>query len=170
MKRFIYLFGVNLIFLVSSAQTSQFIISTNTTDNANEYLWQILDSDSVTVLNASPAFSDSSTYIDTIVLNDCGNFYFNTFSNDTANSTWSDGSSVFVIDLESSDTLIQTVGTSPPFINAVFSTKCNLMINEIHYDNAGVDTLEGVEIVGKAGYDLSCFSIYLYNGSSILWT
>ena len=61
MKRFIYLFGVNLIFLVSSAQTSQFIISTNTTDNANEYLWQILDSDSVTVLNASPAFSDSST-------------------------------------------------------------------------------------------------------------
>ena len=61
MKRFIYLFGVNLIFLVSSAQTSQFIISTNTSDNANEYLWQILDSDSVTVLNASPAFSDSST-------------------------------------------------------------------------------------------------------------
>tara|TARA_Y100000385_G_scaffold145208_1_gene150810 strand:- start:7567 stop:10278 length:2712 start_codon:yes stop_codon:yes gene_type:complete len=168
MKRFIYLFGVNLIFLVSSAQTSQFIISTNTTDNANEYLWQILDSDSVTVLNASPAFSDSSTYIDTIVLNDCGNFYFNTFSNDTANSTWSDGSSVFVIDLESSDTLIQTVGTSPPFINAVFSAKCNLMINEIHYDNAGVDTLEGVEIVGKAGYDLSCFSIYLYNGSDSL--
>jgi hypothetical protein len=126
MKRFIYLFGVNLIFLVSSAQTSQFIISTNTTDNANEYLWQILDSDSVTVLNANPAFSDSSTYIDTIVLNDCGNFYFNTFSNDTANSTWSDGSSVFVIDLESSDTLIQTVGTSPPFINAVFSTKCTI--------------------------------------------
>ena len=42
------------------------------------------------------------------------------------------------------------------------------MINEIHYDNAGVYTLEGVEIVGKAGYDLSCFSIYLYNGSDSL--
>ncbi|MFT5777519.1 MAG: hypothetical protein ACI837_000454 [Crocinitomicaceae bacterium] len=39
-------------------------------------------------------------------------------------------------------------------------------INEIHYDNAGGDVGEGVEIAGLAGTDLSCFSIMAVNGST----
>lgn len=38
-------------------------------------------------------------------------------------------------------------------------------INEIHYDNAGTDTDEFVEVAGMAGLDLSGYSIVLYNGS-----
>lgn len=39
-------------------------------------------------------------------------------------------------------------------------------INEIHYDNTGGDTGEGVEVAAAAGTDLSCFQILLYNGSN----
>lgn len=39
-------------------------------------------------------------------------------------------------------------------------------INEIHYDNDGADYNEGVEIAGLAGTDLSCYTIYLYNGDN----
>lgn len=38
-------------------------------------------------------------------------------------------------------------------------------INEIHYDNAGADVDEGIEIAGMAGTDLSCYALMLYNGS-----
>lgn len=40
-----------------------------------------------------------------------------------------------------------------------------VFINEIHYDNTGGDVDEGVEIAGPAGTDLSCYTIYLYNGA-----
>jgi hypothetical protein len=40
----------------------------------------------------------------------------------------------------------------------------NVWINEIHYDNVSTDTLEGYEIAGPAGTDLSCYKVYLYNG------
>lgn len=40
-----------------------------------------------------------------------------------------------------------------------------IFINEIHYDNAGTDTGEFVEIVGPAGTDITGYSIVLYNGS-----
>ena len=157
---------MNLFLFTSNAQTTQLVVSTTTTTDASDYQWEILDSDSASVLFSSSAFSDNTMVNDTITLNDCSNYYFVTSSNDTANTSWSSGSSVYVIDLESSDTLIKTVGFTPPFINALFSSDCNLMINEIHYDNIGADTLEGVEVVGKAGYDLSCYSIYLYDGAN----
>jgi len=38
-------------------------------------------------------------------------------------------------------------------------------INEIHYDNSGTDTLEGVEIAGVTGTDLSGWTIYSYSGA-----
>ncbi|MTB53239.1 HYR domain-containing protein, partial [Lewinella sp. W8] len=38
-------------------------------------------------------------------------------------------------------------------------------INEIHYDNVGVDAGEGVEIAGVAGTDLSGYSIVQYDGA-----
>lgn len=40
-----------------------------------------------------------------------------------------------------------------------------LFINEFHYDNAGTDTQEGIEVAGTAGLNLSGYSIELYNGN-----
>ncbi len=40
-----------------------------------------------------------------------------------------------------------------------------VFINEIHYDNAGTDEGEGVEILGPAGTNLTGWSIVAYNGS-----
>ena len=40
-----------------------------------------------------------------------------------------------------------------------------VFINEIHYDNAGTDTGEFVEIAGPAGTDLTGWSVVLYNGN-----
>ncbi|MBU2526784.1 MAG: T9SS type A sorting domain-containing protein [Bacteroidetes bacterium] len=41
----------------------------------------------------------------------------------------------------------------------------NVFINEIHYDNAGTDVGEGVEIAGPAGTDLTGWSLVAYNGN-----
>lgn len=41
-----------------------------------------------------------------------------------------------------------------------------VFINEIHYDNAGTDTGEAIEIAGPAGTDLTGWTIALYNGSN----
>ncbi len=41
----------------------------------------------------------------------------------------------------------------------------NIFINEIHYDNAGTDTGEAIEIAGPAGTDLTGWSLVLYNGN-----
>ncbi|WP_100642980.1 Ig-like domain-containing protein [Alteromonas facilis] len=48
--------------------------------------------------------------------------------------------------------------------SAVLAT--DVFINEIHYDNAGGDVSEGIEIAGPAGTDLSGMTLALYNGSS----
>lgn len=42
----------------------------------------------------------------------------------------------------------------------------SIFVNEIHYDNAGADSGEGVEIAGPAGTDLGGWSLILYNGSN----
>jgi len=42
----------------------------------------------------------------------------------------------------------------------------NVFINEIHYDNAGTDTGEAIEIAGVSGTDLSGYKLVLYNGSN----
>ena len=41
-----------------------------------------------------------------------------------------------------------------------------VFINEVHYDDAGADADEGVEIAGPAGTDLANWTIVLYNGSN----
>jgi hypothetical protein len=41
-----------------------------------------------------------------------------------------------------------------------------VFINEIHYDNSGADTGEGVELAGAAGQDLAGWSLLFYNGNS----
>jgi hypothetical protein len=42
----------------------------------------------------------------------------------------------------------------------------NVWINEIHYDNTGADTGEGVEVAGPAGKSLSGYSLVLYDGAA----
>ncbi len=41
-----------------------------------------------------------------------------------------------------------------------------VFINELHYDNAGPDAGEGIEIAGPAGTDLSGWELALYNGNN----
>jgi len=45
-------------------------------------------------------------------------------------------------------------------------TGISVFINEIHYENSGGDTGEGIEIAGTAGTDLSCYQLDLYNGNN----
>ena len=52
-------------------------------------------------------------------------------------------------------------GTAVPAVQA----NPAVFINEIHYDNAGTDTGEAIEIAGPAGTDLTGWTIVLYNGS-----
>ncbi len=40
-----------------------------------------------------------------------------------------------------------------------------VFVNEVHYDNAGGDTGEGIEIAGPAGTNLAGWSLVLYNGN-----
>ncbi len=49
-------------------------------------------------------------------------------------------------------------------LSASFSASSQ-WINEIHYDNAGGDVNEGIEVAGPAGTDLSCWQLVPYNGS-----
>ena len=41
-----------------------------------------------------------------------------------------------------------------------------VFINEIHYDNAGADADEGIEIAGPSGTNLSSYTLTLYNGNN----
>ncbi|MGB7440639.1 MAG: hypothetical protein WA919_06195, partial [Coleofasciculaceae cyanobacterium] len=42
----------------------------------------------------------------------------------------------------------------------------SVFINEIHYDNDGIDTGEAIEIAGPAGTDLTGWTLVLYNGTN----
>jgi predicted extracellular nuclease/alpha-tubulin suppressor-like RCC1 family protein len=59
-----------------------------------------------------------------------------------------------------SDTAVLTVEDTQPPIEDV------LYINEVHYDNAGTDVGEFIELAGTAGQDLNGWSLVLYNGSN----
>jgi hypothetical protein len=54
--------------------------------------------------------------------------------------------------------LALTLGLAP-------SAGASVFMNEIHYDNAGGDTNEGIEVAGPGGENLLDWSIVLYNGS-----
>ncbi|MCB9230118.1 MAG: hypothetical protein H6581_00525 [Bacteroidia bacterium] len=41
-----------------------------------------------------------------------------------------------------------------------------IFVNELHYDNVGQDTLEGIEIAAPAGTDLACYRVVWYNGAN----
>ena len=50
-------------------------------------------------------------------------------------------------------------------VSNVVAATTPIFINEIHYDNAGIDTGEAIEIFGPAGSNLSDWELYLYNGN-----
>jgi predicted extracellular nuclease len=56
--------------------------------------------------------------------------------------------------------LVPAIGAAP----ALGAT--DVVISEIHYDNVGTDTGEGIEVTGPEGTDLSGWTLVLYNGSS----
>ncbi|HRI60599.1 MAG TPA: SprB repeat-containing protein, partial [Saprospiraceae bacterium] len=61
----------------------------------------------------------------------------------------------------------------PPPVTLLATDACDdgsggptaVWINEIHYDNAGTDVNEFIEVAGTAGVDLSAYSLFLYNGT-----
>ena len=57
------------------------------------------------------------------------------------------------------------VSTSAEFESSFAQNPAPVFINELHYDNEGGDTGEGVEVAGPAGTDLSGWRVALYNGS-----
>jgi len=57
--------------------------------------------------------------------------------------------------------IITVLAVTPPVPDSVY-------INEIHYDNTGIDQGEGVEVAGPSGTDLSCYSLLFYNGTDSL--
>jgi predicted extracellular nuclease len=63
-----------------------------------------------------------------------------------------------IVDAEATGTIVNDDGP-PPAAAAPW-------INEFHYDDAGGDTGEFVEVAGAAGADLTGYSLVLYNGSN----
>lgn len=51
-------------------------------------------------------------------------------------------------------------------LTAAGTASAAVFVNELHYDNAGEDANEAVEVVATAGEDLSGYSVVLYNGSN----
>lgn len=46
------------------------------------------------------------------------------------------------------------------------TAQTDIFVNELHYDNAGADTGEAIEIAAPQGTDLTGWSVVLYNGSN----
>ncbi|MEM7109235.1 MAG: endonuclease, partial [Bacteroidota bacterium] len=51
------------------------------------------------------------------------------------------------------------------FVGLGLANAQRVFINEIHYDNIGADSGEGIELAGPSGTDLSNWSLVLYNGN-----
>lgn len=71
-----------------------------------------------------------------------------------------------LIFVEESGCLQMWDGDSWEDVKCVTVAIAEVWINELHYDNVGLDTGEGFEIAGAAGTDLTDYAIHKYNGSS----
>ncbi|MGB5325131.1 MAG: hypothetical protein WBN40_06885 [Pseudomonadales bacterium] len=58
------------------------------------------------------------------------------------------------------------LGSAALALAATQAQATTVFINEIHYDNSGVDVNEGIEIAGRAGTSLDGWQLQLYNGDS----
>ena len=61
--------------------------------------------------------------------------------------------------------LLLCAGTIAAFTGAA-AASAELWLNELHYDNAGGDVDEGLEIAANFEIDISLLSVYAYNGSN----
>ena len=61
-------------------------------------------------------------------------------------------------------TLVLAAGVMLGLSPGVAAAATAVFINELHYDNAGVDVNEFVEVAGPAGTDLTGWSVLLYDG------
>jgi endonuclease I/chitodextrinase len=132
------------------------LLATNTTANGTSLSW-VQSTDNVGVLGyrifngtVQIATSSSANYVLTGLTANT-NYTFSVKAIDAAGNI-SNGSNTIAV-----KTLVGTP-TPTPTTSVVF-------INEIHYDNAGTDVGEGVEIAGTAGMDLTGWSIIPYNGA-----
>jgi protocadherin Fat 4 len=62
-------------------------------------------------------------------------------------------------------TIDVTAVNDAPIIHGTAASAITAFINEFHYDNAGTDSGEGIEIAGLAGTDLTGWKIEFYNGN-----
>jgi hypothetical protein len=62
--------------------------------------------------------------------------------------------------------LLQALAGALIASNPLSQAGAAVFINEIHYDNAGTDAGEFIEIAGPAGTDLSAYALLLYNGAN----
>jgi hypothetical protein len=60
----------------------------------------------------------------------------------------------------------RTLLVAPVVLATTAAHATSVFINELHYDNAGADTGEAIEIAGPAGTDLTGWSLVLYNGAN----
>ena len=132
------------------------LFAANTTATGTSLSW-VQSTDNVGVLgyrifNGSVQIASSSAanyVLADLVANT--NYTFSIKAFDAAGNISSSSNSVTVKTL---------AGTPPPA-----PTTSVVFINEIHYDNAGTDVGEGIEIAGTAGTDLTGWTIVPYNGA-----
>jgi hypothetical protein len=58
------------------------------------------------------------------------------------------------------------LGSAALALAAAQAQATNVFINEIHYDNSGIDVNEGIEIAGREGTTLDGWQLQLYNGGN----
>ncbi|WP_386679118.1 ExeM/NucH family extracellular endonuclease [Loktanella sp. R86503] len=78
-----------------------------------------------------------------------------------------DGDNVYQIAITATDTggLSATSDIAVTVTDVEDTAQPSVFVNEIHYDNAGADTGEFIEVAGAAGTDLTGWSLVLYNGN-----
>ncbi|MBU0781385.1 MAG: cadherin-like domain-containing protein, partial [Alphaproteobacteria bacterium] len=78
-----------------------------------------------------------------------------------------DGDNVYQVAVTATDTggLSATSDIAVTVTDLDDTPQNTVFISEIHYDNAGADTGEFIEVAGTAGTDLTGWSLVLYNGN-----
>ena len=82
--------------------------------------------------------------------------------------TMIEGNESFSVELANTQggvTLDDASATGTIFDDDTPPAPAQVFVNEVHYDNAGGDTGEAIEIAGPAGTDLSGWQLVLYNGN-----
>ncbi len=74
-----------------------------------------------------------------------------------------DGDNVYDVTVVASDGALTDSADLQVTVTDVVETP-PLVINEVHYDNSGADEGEFIEVAGDAGFDLTGWSLALYNG------